>query len=206
MRSFRLPVVVLAVASTLLLVACAERESGSPVAGATTTSDEPPTTSSAPETTTSSPGGSRPTSFDMAAVDVCQLVSQLPLQTFGLDGDRPPVGGDSSIFPGSKDCYAGGIQANLGLTLIAVVDEGAADFAGSANAESSETEVAGYQVFVLKPQDPSGCFGAVDVNDGQLLFINYGMSIPDTEPITPQDQLCQVVPDIAAAALAVLGG
>jgi hypothetical protein len=37
-----------------------------------------------------------------------------------------------------------------------------------------------------------------------MLFINYGMAAPGTEPATPQTTLCQRIPDIARAAVALL--
>jgi hypothetical protein len=190
------------IAAMLVLAGCSGTETGTPVAGDTTTTSSTTTT-----TTGSEPGDTRPKEIDMATLDVCGLVSKLPVQQFGIAADRPPVGGDSSIFPGSKDCYTNDIQANLGLTLVAVATEGAEDYAASvSNAEVLEKEAAGYEVWVLKPTDPSGCLGAVDVNKGQLLFINYGQSRPGDQPVTPQDQLCAKVPEIAAAALGVLAG
>lgn len=180
----------------LLLAAagCTAAETGTPTTG------EQTTTTTAEQTTTAE---KRPRDIDLAGVDVCGLVSSLPLTTFGLD-QRPPTGGESTSFPGSRDCFANGIEANLGLTLVAVVDEGAADYAGGANAQVSETEVDGFTLYVLKPPVPDSCFGALDVADGQMLHVNYGLSAPGTEPVTPQETLCERVPQIAAAALAQL--
>ena len=140
----------------------------------------------------------------MAGVDVCTLVGSLPLATFGLDQGRAPVGGPSTAFPGAQDCFANGIAANLGLTLVAVADQGAAEFADGSNAEIAETKVDGFRLYVLKPPAPDSCFGALDVNSGQLLFVNYGLSSPAGQPVTPQETLCGRVPEIAGAALARL--
>jgi hypothetical protein len=145
----------------------------------------------------------RPRDIDMTGVDVCGLVAALPLTTFGLD-QRPPTGGESTSFPGSRDCFANGIAANLGLTLVAVVDQGAADYADGANAEVSVTEVDGFPLHVLKPPVPDSCFGALDIADEQMLYVNYGLSAPGEQPVTPQATLCERVPRIAAAALAQL--
>ncbi|GAB1512241.1 DUF3558 family protein [Actinophytocola sp. KF-1] len=179
----------------LLLAGCTTGEAGTPTAG-----DEPPTTTTSTTTTTEAPD--RPRDIDMAGVDVCELVSSLPLGTFGLDQDRPPTGGDSTFFPGSKDCFANGIDANLGLTLTAVVDQGAAEYAEGT--DNSETDVDGFPLYVVKPPNPDSCFGLLDVADGQMLYINYGLSAPGSEPVTPQDTLCTRVPQIAKAVLAKL--
>lgn len=137
----------------------------------------------------------------MAGLDVCELVEGLPLATFGLDQDRPPTGGDSTLFPGAQDCFANGIAANLGLTLVAVADEGAAEFVDVANAEVTETDLGGFTLYVLKPPNADSCFGALDVADGQLLYVNYGLGVPGVDPVTPQATLCERVPGIASAAL-----
>lgn len=184
----------------LLLAGCTATETGTPTTGDATTT-EPTTTTT---TTTTTAAQARPRDIDMAGVDVCGLVGSLPLATFGLDQGRPPTGGESTSFPGSQDCFANGIAANLGLTLVAVVDEGAAEYADGANAEVTETEVDGFPLYVLEPPVPDSCFGALDVADGQMLYVNYGLSAPGTEPVTPQGTLCERVPQIAAAALGSL--
>jgi uncharacterized protein DUF3558 len=185
----------------LLLAGCTTGEAGTPTAGG----DEPTTTTtSTTTTTTTTTEQTRPKDIDVAGVDVCKLVASLPRGTFGLDQDRPPTGGDSMNFPGSQDCFANGIEANLGLTITAVVDQGAAEFAEGADAEVSESDVDGYPLYLLKPSMPHSCFGALDVADGQMIYINYGLSTPGSEPITPQATLCSRVPQIAAAVLAKL--
>jgi hypothetical protein len=142
----------------------------------------------------------------MATVDICAVFSALPLATYGLDTDRPPLGGDSDVFPGSKDCFANGLQSRLGLTLVAVVNQGAAEYANGANSQVKvdRTDVDGFALYVLTPPDPNSCFGVLDVNDGQLLDINYGIVSSGSQPATPQATLCQRVPEIAKAALAQL--
>ncbi|MFC4858865.1 DUF3558 family protein [Actinophytocola glycyrrhizae] len=185
----------------LLLAGCTATESGSPTGTATGGTTAPTTTTT---TTTTTTEVSRPRDIDLAGADLCGVVAALPLGTFGLDQDRPPTGGDSTSFPGSRDCFANGIGANLGLTLVAVLDQGAAEYVEGADAEVTESEVDGFPLHVLKPTAPDSCFGAVDVADGQMLFVNYGLSAPGTEPVTPQATLCERVPRIAAAALAEL--
>jgi hypothetical protein len=201
MRTYR---VIAPVLAALLVAGCAGNEPGKPVAGDPTT--EAPTTTTT-TTSSSAPASSvdRPKPLDMGAVDICQVLAGMPVKQFGLDGDRPPTGGDSSIFPGAKDCFAGGIQANLGLSLVAVADQGAAEFLDGTRAEVTDTEAAGYPLHVLKPADPNSCFGVLDVADGQLLYLSYGLNMLGEDPVTPQVQLCQTVPAIAAAALAQLG-
>jgi hypothetical protein len=188
----------------LLLAGCTATQAGAPVAG-----DDPvPTstsTSSPPTTTTTEAPADRPRNIDMAAIDVCQLVGGLPLAAFGLDTDRPPLPGESGTFPGAKQCFANGVEKNLSLLVVAVVDQSVADYVAGANAEVDEFDADGFPLAVLStPASPDSCFGALDVNDGQMLFINYGLSAPGSEPVTPQTTLCQRIPDIARAALAGL--
>jgi uncharacterized protein DUF3558 len=178
----------------LLLAGCTTSQVGTPTAG-----DRPTATS----TTTATPDH-RPRDIDMAGADVCRLVTALPLATFGLDRSRAPVGGDSALFPGSRDCFVNGTAANLALTLVAVADVGVAEFLDGANVDVDRTEVRGYPLYVLTPPTPESCFGALDVADGQLLYVNYGLGSPGAEPATPQATLCERVPGIAAAALDAL--
>lgn len=206
----RIRILVPALAA-LLVAGCSTSEPGTPLAGDRPTSTAPSTAPSRSTDTpveTSAPTGTsspRPQPLDLAAVDICQVVAALPLTAFGLDG-RPPLADESSLFPGARQCYAVGVGNNLGLTLVAVVDEGAREYIDTVNVPASESAVAGYPTWVLTPKDPGGCFGVVDVNDGQLLFVNYGQPVPGEQPVVPQAQLCAAVPEIAAAALAALAG
>lgn len=199
----------IALVALLLVAGCSRAESGEPTAG-----DEPVTTETETATATetepptdepTAPSVNRPRDVDLAAVDICQVVGTLPLRDYGLDGDRPPVGGNSSLFPGSKDCFAGGIQNNLSLTLVAVTTEGADSFVDSANAEAAASSAAGFPLTVLKPRNPANCFGVVDVADGQFLYLAYGLGSPGQQPATPQTTLCSAVPTIATAAIGAIG-
>lgn len=196
-------------ASLLLVAGCSSAEPGEPTAGdATTTTTTEPTTDEPTETSESTETGTsvdRPREIDLKAVDICKVVGELPLKSYGLDGDRPPLGGDSTIFPGSKDCFAGGIEKNLSLTLVAVTDESAESFVESANADVTSGEAAGFPLSVLKPAQPANCFGVLDVHDGQFIYVAYGLGSPAEQPVTPQDQLCEAVTTIATATIGALG-
>jgi Protein of unknown function (DUF3558) len=200
---------VIALASLLLVAGCSTVESGEPKAvgePVTTTEHpgEPTETSETSETPPPTEGPRRPRDIDLTGVDICKVVSDLPLRKYGLDG-RAPVGGTSQIFPGNKDCFAGGIDKNLALTLIAVTDQDAGEFVETANAQVTEFDAQGYPLSVLKPAQQTNCFGVLDVHDGQLVWIAYGLGSPTERPVTPQDQLCKTVPMIAASAVAALG-
>jgi Protein of unknown function (DUF3558) len=189
----------------LLLAGCTTTQPGTPTAGDRPTQPSSTTTETTTTTTTTSVAPARPRNIDLAAVDVCAVVSALPRADLGLDTDRPPLAGDSDLFPGSKDCFANGIQHNLSLLMIAVTSQGAAEFLDGANAEINQTDASGFPLYVLTTQaSPDTCFGVLDVNDGQMLYFSYGLAAPGTEPVTPQTTLCQRVPDIARAALSRL--
>lgn len=198
---------LLVVAAGLLLVGCTTNEAGSPTAQHTTTTTTrtaaPTTTTTEATTTTTRP---RPKAIDLAGVDVCQLIGKLPLGDYGLDPARPPTGGPSSAFPGAQDCFANGPAANLGLTIVAVVDQGAGEYLDGAQGDVEEAAAKGFPTYVVKTSDQAACFGVVDVNEGQLLFLNYGLNIAGEEPVTPQATLCDRIPTIAAAAITQLGG
>lgn len=196
----------------LVAAGCSTAEPGDPVAADPTATSERPTeteiTSEPPEEPTSeeSPTVSRPKPIDLTKVDICAVVGALPLREYQLDGDRPPLAGDSSLFPGAKDCFAGGIRNNLSLLVVAVTDEGARSFVDSANvAARTETAAAGYPLTVLTPQAPANCFGVLDVHDGQMLYISYGLGSPTEQPATPQERLCRTVPAIATDLVGALG-
>jgi hypothetical protein len=206
MRTLRI-----ALASLLLVAGCSTAEPGEPRAAdqpttSTEQTDQPdgPASSTEPPPTSSAPRD-RPEDIDMAGIDICKVVAGLPRPEYGLEDDRPPLAGTSVIFPGAKQCFANGIPKNLSLTLIAVPDEDAREFVETANAEVTDFEAEGYPLSVLKPAQPENCFGVLDVHDGQLLFISYGMGNPRGEPVTPQKRLCDTVPAIAASAISALG-
>jgi hypothetical protein len=208
MRTLRI-----ALASLLLVAGCSTTEPGEPAAGddpAATTTEQAaetgePTEPGETSAQTPSEGPKRPRDVDLTTIDVCQLVAKIPLRKYGLDGDRPPIGGTSGVFPDAKDCFAGGIRNNLSLTFIAVTGQGAGSFADTANAEVSDFDAQGYPLSVLRPAAPANCFGVLDVHDGQFLYIAYGLGSPAERPVTPQDELCETVPMIAASAVAALG-
>jgi hypothetical protein len=194
----------LIVFACLLLAGCTTADPGTPTVsdqpGGTTTNEA--TTTAATTTTTAV---TRPRNIDLTAVDVCQVVTGLPRPDLGLDTDRPPLADDSSLFPGSKECFNNGTAANLALTLVGVVHQGAKEYLDGANAEVHETDVGGFPLYVLTTEaSPGSCFGVLDVDDGQMLFVNYGLASPSSEPVTPQDTLCRRVQDIARAALPLL--
>lgn len=204
MRSFG---PLLAAVCLVALAGCAEASPGRPVAGPT---DRPPASTSTSDTETparptSAPptGANRPKAIDMAPVDPCQLLRDVRPADFGIDMATQGTGGVSSVFPGSKDCFASGIKANMGLGLTAVVNEGFDSYTGSVRAEVVSGEVAGFPFALVRPQRPQSCFGVVDVNDGQMLYLSLGTG--SGEPPTPQDKMCQLVPKIAEVAMKVLG-
>jgi hypothetical protein len=178
----------------LLLAGCSVPSAGTPVAGEAPTATAPTTTTT---TTAERVGG-----IDLAGVQVCPLLGSLPLTSYGVDPART-VGGESSIFPGSRDCFANG-GSNLGLTLVAVVDQGATEYLDGARAEVTETDTNGFPVHVIRTTEPSSCFGAIDVADQQMIFINYGVVAPDQQPVTTQDTLCARVVEIAGATITQL--
>ncbi|HEY7597467.1 MAG TPA: DUF3558 domain-containing protein [Actinophytocola sp.] len=196
-----------ALASLLLVAGCSATRTGEP------TTDKPPATG---ETTTGrtdeptrgptpSEGPKRPKDIDIASLDPCALMNKVPVRKYGLDG-RKPVGGTSSLFPGNKDCFSGGIDNNLGLTFVAVADKDAGDFVETANARVTEYDAEGYPLYVLQNQNARlTCFGVLDVHDGQFIWIAYGMGSPNQRPITPKTKLCQTVPMIAASTVSALG-
>lgn len=200
--------VTLGIVSLLIVSGCATVESGSPVAKdpPSTGNTVPTETTEAPVTTEpETPSVNRPKPVDLTTIDICQVVGKLPLRDYELDGDRPPIGGESSIFPGSKDCFAGGITNNVSLLVVAVTSQGAQSFVDGANvAGKADSVVAGYPLTVLTPGNPDSCFGVLDVHDGQMLYLSYGLSSPTQQPVTPQPELCRTVPKIAEAAVGVL--
>lgn len=199
MRTIRIALV-----SLLLVAGCSTTETGEPTAA-----DEPSATTEKPdeptETTTKADGPQRPKDIDLTSVDICKVIKKVPVRKYGLDG-RAPVGGDSSIFPGNKDCFSGGIDKNLSLTLVAVADKDAGDFVDTANAEVTEFDAEGYPLYVLEnDQATFTCFGVLDVHDGQFVWIAYGMGSPTDRPVTPKARLCKTVPMIAASTVSALG-
>src|SRR3954447_5952675 len=205
----RIPIRTLCVtlASLLLVAGCSTREGGQATAGESprTTTDQPdePTETTSVTTSPSRVSPKRPKDIDLAAVNVCAVLKKVPVRTYGLDG-RAPVGGDSSLFPGNQDCFSGGIDHNLGLTLVAVRDKGASEFTETANAQVREFDAEGYPLYVLRNESTWSCFGVLDVHDGQFLWISYGMGNPADRPVTPLAKLCKTVPLIAASTVSAL--
>ena len=200
--------------ASLLLVAgcstaCSATEPGEPTAGGEQTErtgapESTDTETTEPTETETSEVPTRPKEIDLTSDDICAVMKKVPVRKYGLDG-RPPIGGTSSAFPGQQDCYSGGTTKKLGLSLIAVTDQNAGDYAETANAEVSEFDAQGYPLYVLKPAQPANCFGMLDVHDGQFIWIAYSSGGPIDNPTTPQDQLCKTVPMIAASTISALG-
>lgn len=196
----------IALAFLLLLAGCSTTAAGKPTAG-----DTPPATTGQTveptETTQSSPpleSPKRPKDIDLASVDMCGVLKRVPVRRYGLDG-RAPVGGTSALFPGNKDCFSGGIDHNLSLSLVAVRDKDAGEFTRTANAQVTEFDAEGYPLYVLRNETTWSCFGVLDVHDGQFVWIGYGMGNPADRPVTPLAKLCKTVPLIAASTVSALG-
>lgn len=197
----------IALASLLFVAGCSTTRSGEPTA-----TGEPPATTGSTTDQPDEPGPSstpadrnRPADIDIASLDPCALLNKVPVRKYGLDG-REPVGGTSSLFPGNKDCFSGGIDNNLGLTFVAVADKDAVEFVETANAQVTEYDAEGYPLYVLEnEQSKMTCFGVLDVHDGQFVWIAYGMGSPNQRPVTPKSKLCETVPMIAASTVAALG-
>lgn len=173
------------------------------LAGCTQAGQQPPA-SSAPAT--EPPAVVRPKKLDMAKADPCRLVDGLPRRTFGLDDRKGVADDDSAVFPGNPSCFTLGFRTNLGLSVVTVSTEGVTSYIESVKVYPTPVTVKGYPAYVLAPeQQPENCYGVVDVNDDQLLYLSYGLNIPDGEPITPQQVLCQRIPELAEALLTGLG-
>lgn len=205
------PSLAVSLAVLLALTGCSRPQPGTPVAGGTVTIRQPDTptearpTTEATTTETATPVD-RPKEIDLTTVDICQVVGGLPLREYKLDGDRPPLAGESDLFPGSKDCFANGIRNNVSLLVIAVTTEGARSYVDSANVvDRADSTAAGFPLTVLTPRNPATCLGIVDVHDGQMLYVSYGLGSPIEQPVTPQAELCRTVPVIATAAIGALG-
>ncbi|MGH3763304.1 DUF3558 domain-containing protein [Actinophytocola sp.] len=200
MRTLRI-----SLASLLLVAGCSTTQAGEPTAV-----DTPPATTGQteePTGTTESPTPERPKrprDIDLASVDICEVMTGIPVRKYGLDG-RPPLRGTSQVFPGSEQCFANGIDKNLSMTLIAVTDQDADEFVETANAEVTDFDAQGYPLAVLKPAQPANCFGVLDVHDGQFVWVSYGLGNPNDQPVTPQNQICETVPKIAASVVSALG-
>jgi hypothetical protein len=200
----------IALASLLLVAGCSTSEAGAPVpagdpASTTEQTGEPTETTETPTSSTTVEGPNRPKDIDVATVDPCALLTKMPVRKYGLDG-RAPVDTTSSMFPGSKACYSGGIDKNLGLTLVAVKDKGAGEFLETANAEVTEFDAQGYPLYVLRNEQVVGlCLAVLDVHDGQFIWISYGVSLTGDGPQTPVSKLCKTVPVIAASTITALG-
>lgn len=160
----------------------------------------------APAATAEPPEVERPKDLDLAKVDPCKLVDGLQRKQFGLDDRKGLADDDSAVFPGNPSCFTLGFKTNLGLSVVTVSTEGVSSYIESVDVYPTPVTVKGYPAYVLAPEDqPEDCYGVVDVNDGQLLYLSYGLNLPDAEPITPQQALCERIPELAEALLTGLG-
>jgi hypothetical protein len=183
---------------------CGNPQPGRPVAAAAVTTTDEPTTTGRTVTTTTTTSVSRPKPLDMRAVDPCALLRDMRPADFGIDMKDAGIGGESSIFPGSKDCFTFGHEAHTGLGLTAAVNQGFDSYVGAVRATIARSDLAGYRFAQVRPANPESCFAVVDVNDGQLLYLSTISGAID--PVTPQDTLCGLLPTAAGAALRVLAG
>lgn len=207
----------MACACLLGLAGCSSAAPGTPVAAETsvttgaapsaTASDPAPSDTEPPVTASSTtrPPVQRPVPIDLSGVDICQVVAALPRRRFGLDDDRPPVGGPSQLFPGSYDCAASGIDTNASMLAVAVTNRDAPSYVDSANVTAKTAAVAaGYPMTVLTPHKSDSCMAVVDVHDGQMLYVSYSTLRVGDRPVLPQARLCATVAEIAAAAVPLM--
>ena len=142
----------------------------------------------------------------MAAVDPCAVLDKMPRAQVRSRRPTGPVGSTSGVLPRQQGLLTGGIPKNLGLTLVAVKDKGAAEFLETANAEVTEFDAQGYPLYLLQNEEIVGlCLGLLDVHDGQFVWITYGMASTTDRPEIPSAKFCKTVPVIAASTVTALG-
>ncbi|MEU7526243.1 DUF3558 domain-containing protein [Saccharothrix sp. NPDC042600] len=183
-------------AAVLLLAGCSESTTGSPTPGSPTSAT---TGSSGKPTSTSKEPAKRPKTINLKDVDPCTLLTDAQRKELGLD--RPPTKGTSTVFQ-SPSCDHNREDRTWGATVITATTAGIEFFTdGSFDVETQQLQVAGYPaVLGSTPEQKSSCYLGVDVSDGQVLALQT-TSIDES---VPQGRLCELVQQIAGAAVATL--
>jgi hypothetical protein len=204
-RNRALTVLAGVVLSAASLAAC----SGDKTPGTPTGVDQPVTESSSSQpsgsaTTSTSSGSNRPKAIDLTGVDACEFGKKLPLADLGFNVNKPSGPSVSGSFPGNKECLFGSLsEKGPGLILTPVVNKDVDSYLSAILDEVRKIDVSGYPAAIIKPKrSQTACFAVVDVADGQLLSVKVSAA---GGPSVPQEQLCESLLAITAAATAAAG-
>lgn len=177
------------------------------VVGCTATGGNPtpaPTTTTAAKTTTSAPASDRPAVVKLDGLDPCKALTADNQKQLGTSRAEPE---SSDLIPGatSKACAFENAPGSGGLfsyIVDLVTDKGIDYWKGSGNQDVKPTKVSGFPAkqVTFKGTNKFECSVAVDVADGQQLFVQF-LPIGRDES---QDALCQKANKSAELALATL--
>lgn len=204
-------VTVCCAAVALLAGACTDSKEGSPVAAGT---QAPPESSSAPAASappsapapSSSAPATRPVPhpIDLRPVRPCSLFTPAVASLAQVGGDDPPMKTELPRMPHAPACFQFNGAHNLGLTLAVSPDNDLNGFDTSMGGAIDAFTVQGYPAVVIKPAMPAVCFAGVGMADHQLLFLQYAMANPISQPHIPQSRLCSTLRPIAQQVVSIL--
>lgn len=188
---------VLAIAAAgLVLVGCTAREPGDARPGVDATST---TSEAAPTTTTRSP---RPEEIKLDGVDPCKVLTVDQMKQLSVVETELQENDLSGIgkFPLCDYSSKGAPRFGYGVGL--VTSKGIEHWQGNGNVDVSQVEVSGYPAaqLVLTGTDDAMCSIAVDVADGQQLFVDFNPVGGDYS----QEKMCQNAKKAAELALVTL--
>ena len=146
----------------------------------------------------------RPASIDLRDVDPCALVDGLDKPALGLD-ERAAITQKLPLLPDSKACFVSGAETNTSLAVGVVRGAGVGEFVQLTPGESDPLTAAGYPGVEVVPSGiGSVCLGAVDVADGQFVYLKVAAANPVVTPLPSVDELCRTLPRAADAVITAL--
>lgn len=182
--------------AAFVLVGCTSVGGGNPTPA--------PTTTGSSKTTTSAPASDRPAVIKLDGLDPCKALTTDNQKQLGTSSAEPE---SSDLIPGaaSKACVFASTPGTGRLFSYAVdlvTGKGIEHWKGSGNQDVASSKVSDFPAkrVTFKGTDKFECSVAVDVADGQQLFVQY-LPIGRDEP---QETLCQKAEKGAELALATL--
>ncbi|GAA1349800.1 DUF3558 domain-containing protein [Saccharothrix algeriensis] len=189
-----------ACAAFAVLVGCSSGEKGNPTPDPSAVG-----ASESGATETAAPSPQRPKEIKLEGVDPCSLVSKEQREQWGAPRveNRPTeVVKGAGASPSCSFVTGAGVQPSFSYNLSLITGKGVEYWTSTGNLDVAEKEVGGYPAKQVnfKGTSKTDCFVAVDVADGQQLYVQF---LPISR-IFSQDQMCQNAAKGAETALATL--
>jgi len=126
---------------------------------------------------------------------------------FGWTG-KTPSEFDSLAVPGNKECIVANTAKKETVTIAAITNKGAVEFTHDGKGEGvAPIKIVGFPAYTFVPKTAVGgdCDVLVDVADGQMLYVAWGVQVSTGAAVPPPEERCANATKVAEGAMKVLG-